>query len=319
MNFGQSNISFQSNAIAAPIVPGSARNGLSLDGSGKIVWGNDVGAPGSPAQLLNSREVDFAGNDFAFIGNNINALFSDGAGGILLEYGSLLSLDIGAAAPARISMATIGGASGFFADHGSQESTIGDLAEDVTGLQMLVGGGSGSARVFTKLGATTHNFLNLVSSSFFFGLGDLSTAQNGTKLEIDDTLQTVNIGQGVTALGLQCDFANRIFSFGDLFSVGNTSNITIADIQRRITATTQGADLLALDLQSDTYGIGDVAGAGATGIGLFLDGPLNFAMFDNIAHNLRLGINGSVGASGNFTTVDLKTVTVDGGLIVSIV
>lgn len=40
-----------------PFAAGSAHNGTSVDTAGKIVLGNDVGAAGSPAQLLNDREI----------------------------------------------------------------------------------------------------------------------------------------------------------------------------------------------------------------------------------------------------------------------
>ncbi len=46
-----------------PFVAASANNGLSVDSvTGKIVLGNDAGAPGNPAQLLNTREI--FGNGF---------------------------------------------------------------------------------------------------------------------------------------------------------------------------------------------------------------------------------------------------------------
>jgi hypothetical protein len=45
-----------------PFVAGSADNGLSVDPvSGRIVLGNDPGAVGDPAQLLNSREIQCTG------------------------------------------------------------------------------------------------------------------------------------------------------------------------------------------------------------------------------------------------------------------
>lgn len=45
-------------------------------------------------------------------------------------------------------------------------------------------------------------------------------------------------------------------------------------------------------------------------------GTLNI---DNVAHNAKVNMNGVDGASGTFTTNDGKTVTVDGGIITSIV
>jgi hypothetical protein len=62
------------NPPAPPFDPTSANNGLSVDPvSGKIVLGNDVGAVGSPAQLLNDREIlteDALFNLFAVVLNS---------------------------------------------------------------------------------------------------------------------------------------------------------------------------------------------------------------------------------------------------------
>lgn len=44
-------------APAPPFDPTSARNGLSVDSTGHIVLGNDVGDPTNPAELLNDREI----------------------------------------------------------------------------------------------------------------------------------------------------------------------------------------------------------------------------------------------------------------------
>lgn len=50
----------------APFTPGSAVNGVSLDGGGRVVLGNVVG--GSAAQLLDNREMQMRGFDIHFAG-----------------------------------------------------------------------------------------------------------------------------------------------------------------------------------------------------------------------------------------------------------
>lgn len=63
MSTGEGSI-IRSNKVipsGSPFTIGSARNGLSVDSTGRIVLGQDVGAVGDPAQLLNAREIPLAG------------------------------------------------------------------------------------------------------------------------------------------------------------------------------------------------------------------------------------------------------------------
>jgi len=50
-----------------PFTSGSARNGLSVDATGRIVLGQDVGAVGNPAVLLNAREIPMNGFPFTMV------------------------------------------------------------------------------------------------------------------------------------------------------------------------------------------------------------------------------------------------------------
>ena len=76
----------------APIVPapgfpftiGSARNGLSVDATGRIVLGQDVGAIGDPAQLINNREIPLAGFTLDLRGITLNLLVDDATTDFLL-------------------------------------------------------------------------------------------------------------------------------------------------------------------------------------------------------------------------------------------
>lgn len=57
----------------SPFTVGSAHNGTSIDTAGKVVLGNDVGDPLSPAELLNDREIiteDALFNLFAVVFNS---------------------------------------------------------------------------------------------------------------------------------------------------------------------------------------------------------------------------------------------------------
>jgi hypothetical protein len=52
----------------SPFTPGSAANGNSIDALGRVVIGNNVGAAGSPGQLLNTREILTNGFFIALVG-----------------------------------------------------------------------------------------------------------------------------------------------------------------------------------------------------------------------------------------------------------
>jgi hypothetical protein len=68
MSIGQGSVIVnQHNAGGFPFSTGSARNGLSVDATGRIVLGQDVGAVGNPAQLLNNREVPLNGFIFSML------------------------------------------------------------------------------------------------------------------------------------------------------------------------------------------------------------------------------------------------------------
>ena len=60
-----------------PFTAGSAVNGLSVDALGRIVLGQDVGAVGDPAVLLNAREIPMNGNTFRFSDAGNRQLFID--------------------------------------------------------------------------------------------------------------------------------------------------------------------------------------------------------------------------------------------------
>jgi len=65
-----------------PFLLTSADNGLSVDTvSGRIVLGQDVGAPGDPAQFLSAREIPMAGFSFTMNSNLFRHLFIDPAAG----------------------------------------------------------------------------------------------------------------------------------------------------------------------------------------------------------------------------------------------
>lgn len=80
MSIGTVSISTsQKRETGGPFAVGSAHNGTSIDAGGLIVLGNDVGAIGNPARLLNTREI--FGNGNSIILRDSAAEFTDINGG----------------------------------------------------------------------------------------------------------------------------------------------------------------------------------------------------------------------------------------------
>jgi len=65
---------------APPFGLNSAINGLSVNALGRIVLGQDVGAVGDPAQLLNNREIPLKGFALELLGNVISESINDTTG-----------------------------------------------------------------------------------------------------------------------------------------------------------------------------------------------------------------------------------------------
>lgn len=70
----------------APFVAGSARNGLSVDATGKIVLGQLLGEAGNPAILLQEREIPMAGFDLSLTGAGQLNLNASGAANTLNSF-----------------------------------------------------------------------------------------------------------------------------------------------------------------------------------------------------------------------------------------
>lgn len=79
MSEGQGSISYSGNPStpsAGGITVAGARNGLSVDGGGFIVLGQDVGESGSPGTLINNREIPM----------NVKTIALTGTAGIFIEF-----------------------------------------------------------------------------------------------------------------------------------------------------------------------------------------------------------------------------------------
>jgi hypothetical protein len=97
MSQGQGNITFSGLSTNSGSSGGggggaaTARNGLSIDGAGNVVLGNNLAAPGEPAQLLSFREIDLGGFGLKFDNNlhgttNLFQVTAAGPGSAMLLY-----------------------------------------------------------------------------------------------------------------------------------------------------------------------------------------------------------------------------------------
>lgn len=92
----------------APFTTGSAVNGTSIDASGRVVLGNDVGDPLAPAELTSDREV--VTGDLTSAGP-LNVIFTDNFNGNTIKIdGNRIELeDLQGNAPAFINLLTSSG------------------------------------------------------------------------------------------------------------------------------------------------------------------------------------------------------------------
>lgn len=180
-----------------PFAAGSADNGLSVDTvAGKIVLGNDIGAPGSPAKLLSAREIEMLGNLFRLINNGFRKFIVDPGGGLYAlgdldtEVGGMRVVVLDAAGQVLITSATANILNGTVTGNNPVVSIGDDTAVGnntyftVDDINKVLAGFSGGFEVFQ---------LDTFSGFPTVLLGDVNGAANQTGLSVDDNLQEVKI------------------------------------------------------------------------------------------------------------------------------
>lgn len=109
------------------------------------------------------------------------------------------------------------------------------------------------------------------------------------------------------------------FSIGDLDTTNNGIFLIVDDNGKQIGMQDTNGNAVALfDLNTFFVSLGDLGGT-ATGLQFLVDVTNQRLNVTNTALNAKYAVNNNDGASGTFTTVDLKTVTVEGGIITAIV
>lgn len=301
-------------AFIQPGFPGNAAdNGLSVDPlTTHIVLGDPLGATG-PANLLNSREIfldaftlrltqrNTSGfsdwqtewqNNFLLIhgvGNNSNVLFSTDFPG---NTGIYISNDrsAGGWVPPFIIL---------------QDSILGNFGR----LQFS----ANDAMEITDA-TPTHAFAFFQSGNAAIqpaGLADPGFRFTITGIPAQPLMQISN----PAGLLLLVDPSTAAYKFGD---IANSMHLNIDAGNTTAEFRNPAGRFLSLNANADFYEIGDLDILGA-GTRLSINNAAGTVDFSNAALTAAFSINGNPGASGNFTTVDLKTVTVIGGIITSIV
>lgn len=185
-------------APAPPFASNSAVNGLSVDPvTGAIVFGQDVGAVGDPAQLLSDREIPLNGFGFTFgipgdrrlvvdpvqdiyvLGN-----FDGATGGQVLIDGTSFSSSLSALDGATTSAQYVGNAD---SGGGIVDSSL--IVDDgVNRMQLAVDLANNSA--FLAMNAL--NYLLFDFTAMLYQFGDVDGANLGTRFGIDDATGNFN-------------------------------------------------------------------------------------------------------------------------------
>lgn len=207
----------------SPFTPGSARNGASVDSTGAIVLGNDVGEPGAPGQLLTNREIlmDLAGS--IFFSNSGVPEFSEIRPGIL---GVFSNVDISetSLSPGRIQVTSFPTQDAIIFMGGNQANEMQINWQNVANLM--------------RLGDDTNDlwltfFGGAASGNVVIGPGTL--IDNGSRLQVDgfiscrhvtDTLDFPN-----TAAQTSSDIPVAVVGavLGDTVNVAPVSGVVPAD------------------------------------------------------------------------------------------
>lgn len=226
MSTGQGSIIRTNRNIPAGVPPfpaNSARNGLSVDATGFIVLGQDVGAVGNPAALLNNREIPLAGflleatsggnRQFVLDPTNGVYIFGDidgGTNGTFFEIDNLGDVIINSQLQSYLTI-------------------LAPASGGIITLQMNGGSPGG-------MGWTLDGINGDILQGDNFGGG------NTTQFLLDDTNQLSAIGQDPTNIfpWLYLDGANRDFALGDFFGAHNSNYVECDDVTQRIVVNGSG-------------------------------------------------------------------------------
>ena len=310
MGQGQGSISVNQKAPVIPVPPppgppfaaGSAINGLSLDPVlSAIVFGNDIGALGDPAQFLSDREIEMANFLFRFINAGNRQFVIDPLNGVY-QMG-----DIDAA----------GNDMGIEINDVAETIVLGDLNGVASGMNLLMDNLLGGPQL--EFGNNNGIFFRANRNSDLYQLGDIDADNNGNFVAVDDGIQEWSIGQraAVTNLLLHKPSVGIGLSFFD--SVGNNpfllpdpatggiAFMSAPDFATQVALSDAGSGRLAQ--------LGNI-GASNNGNVFTVDDNNNLFDITNTALNAVVRINGVNGFTG--VVAPPLTITVDGGIVTNV-
>lgn len=182
-----------------PFALTSADNGVSVDpGTGHVVLGNAFGEPGSPAQLLNNREIDLVGNVFQFVnGAGFRKLLVDAFndtyvfGDVDLQTGGSRIILDPAAFHVQLDIGNTNILNGQLVAGVNPIVTIGDNPATGNGTYLQVDDTNSVVVVF--LGANEAMQIDKFSGFSTVLLGDINAVGNQTGLAVDDFLRVVKV------------------------------------------------------------------------------------------------------------------------------
>jgi len=268
--------------VAGPPFPAnSAVNGLSVNGAGQIVLGNDVGA--TLAALLNDRQIPLDGfylqlfqdlvngAEFRFIGDAIESTMSLAANTGVDTSGLSASFGINPSGIVAQAFGLIDAG-----DFSTDENVTQLRHSQLVSLEITNPFPQGAIRAGITGGS---NFLLLDLLNELYSIGDLDGLGNGNMLYIDDPNQSISL---MDALGIMLNLSrgSAIYQLGDISNVSNGTKLSIDDINQRSFFDDALGEMLSLDRGNGAYIIGDISGVGNGNFFAIGDAAQTFSMGD---------------------------------------
>jgi len=197
-----------------PFVPGAARNGASVDASGFIVLGSDVGSPAA-GKLLNDRVINMDGNNFSWkdgsafifdIDRNLGIIMLGEKTGVNVRNGFEIRNNSDITAYLNLQRYLSLSASG---------CGIGDLDLVANGSIFLINDTSPQFIMQSFNGGTPQTYLFLDKASQMYRMGDINGIDNGNQLVIDDATSNFQF-KAISARLMDLQFGTMVCQLGDI-------------------------------------------------------------------------------------------------------
>jgi hypothetical protein len=317
-----------------PFLPTSAYNGLSVDSTGKIVLGNDYGDPLQPATLLDVREIDMNQTDIFFdlFGNSTTAggfeALALGINPFSGIAGISFNIDYSLYDPAlyqligiALTTADIGSQSGWFRGFGNDNFVFGTMfsSGDTLPAARFVMFDSGNVTLNSQVN-TYPQSQDIDTGITYFVFGSM-----GMQLLPAAGANPITSVGWDTVTGELLQNLDPIFDSVGIFSAGSDAQDEgFLDVQAFAGGIDTALTLTNANLLSGMFAkiqftktLGSIVFSNGNSPAIVSDSGNLIQIYGNVDVNGNLNV--STGATGSFTTVDLKTVTVTAGIITAIV